>query len=159
MVALCVFAGMWLNLAAPFVEPSVRWRIWQEALITFRLHVWRGIGLDMPVVWVSYLDPSGNNQLLTDAHNILLNVGGQAGIWAVLALAGLSAWLIRHGCRAMPGNAMSAAMLFGFIAAFLYDGLSGSFEDARHLWVLMGILAAASVHQSGTQQSSVNSGA
>lgn len=158
LVALCVFAGMWLNLAAPFVEPSVRWRIWQEAFITFRLHAWRGIGLEMPVVGVSYLDPSGSSQWLTDAHNIWLNVGAQAGIWAVLALAGLSAWLLRHASRVTSGNAMAAALLFGFVAAFLYGGLSGSFEDARHLWILVGMLAASSVHVSRPPQSSANTG-
>jgi len=38
--------------------------------------------------------------------------------------------LIRRGLRA------------AFIGAFLYQSLTGSFEDARHIWVLIGLMAA-----------------
>ena len=144
-VAASVFAGMWLNPAAPLREPSVRWRIWQQAWETWLTHPWRGIGLNQDVVGVAFLDPSGNQQWLTDAHNVWLNVGGQAGLPAVLALAGLCGWLCLAGMRAArAGNPLATACLLAFVAAFLYGGLMGPFEDARHLWVLIGLLAASS---------------
>ena len=36
------------------------------------------------------------------------------------------------------------ALGISFISAFLYQGLTGSYEDARHLWVLIGLLASVS---------------
>jgi len=30
-----------------------------------------------------------------------------------------------------------------FLVAFAYEGLGGSFEDARHLWVLFGLFLAS----------------
>ena len=33
-------------------------------------------------------------------------------------------------------------LLIAFIAAFLYDGITGSFENTRHLWVLIGLILA-----------------
>ena len=146
LVAALVFAGMWLDLADPFASQSVRAQIWQQAVHAWMAHPWRGVGLTVPVVGVAFTAPSGDQQWLTDAHNTWLNVGGQAGLPGVLALAGLCVWLLQHGlraCRTSDATAMIAsALLLGFAAAFIYGGLSGSFEDARHLWVLMGMLAA-----------------
>jgi hypothetical protein len=34
-------------------------------------------------------------------------------------------------------------LLIGFISSFVLQGLVGSFEDARHLWVLLGLILAA----------------
>jgi hypothetical protein len=31
-----------------------------------------------------------------------------------------------------------------FLNIFAYQGLTGSFEDARHVWVVLGLLMAAS---------------
>jgi carbon starvation protein CstA len=36
------------------------------------------------------------------------------------------------------------ALSCALIGAFLYQGLSGSFEDARHLWILFGLLVGVS---------------
>lgn len=150
LIAALVFAGMWLDLADPFASESVRAQIWQQAVHTWMAHPWRGVGLTVPVVGVAFTAPSGDQQWLTDAHNTWLNVGGQAGLLGVFALAGLCAWLLRHGlrsCRNSDATAMTAsALLLGFATAFIYGGLSGSFEDARHLWVLMGMLTAISMH-------------
>lgn len=141
LVAVLVLAGMWVNLAAPFEEPSVRWLIWQDAWRTWLQHPWLGVGVGQDVVGVAYVTPSGVEQRLTDAHNMWLNIAGQAGLLGVAALLGLCAWLLRGAWRpAVQGDALVAACAIAFIAAFLYQGMAGSFEDARHLWVLVGLL-------------------
>lgn len=144
LVAVLVLAGMWVNLAAPLEEPSVRWLIWQDAWQTWLRHPWLGVGVGQDVVGVAYVTPSGVEQRLTDAHNMWLNIAGQAGLLGVAGLLGLCAWLLRAAWQpAMQGDALVAACAIAFVAAFLYQGMAGSFEDARHLWVLMGLLAAA----------------
>jgi putative inorganic carbon (hco3(-)) transporter len=35
------------------------------------------------------------------------------------------------------------ALGIAFLGAFAYQGLGGSFEDARHLWLLFGLLIAS----------------
>jgi len=146
VIALLIFAGMWLNLADPFASESVRVQIWQQAIQTLLDHPLRGVGLAKPVVGVAFTDPSGGEQWLTDAHNVWLNVGGQAGLLGMAALAGLSVWLLWNARREVAVTGGCATSAFGlalaFVAAFLYGGLTGSFEDARHVWVLIGLLAA-----------------
>lgn len=132
------------SLLSPMDVPSQRWLIWSDALVTFQANPWRGVGLGQEVVGVRYLDPSGGHQWLTDAHNIWLNLAGQGGLPMTIAFAALCAWLCRCGLRAARGgDAFVSGALLAVVVAVLYDGLTGSFEDARHLWVLFGVLAGA----------------
>lgn len=144
VVAGLVLAAMWVNPVAPMEMPSVRAQIWQQAWQNWMVHPWRGIGLAMPSVGVAFVDPSGHAQWLTDAHNTWLNLGVQAGLCGALALAGMAACLLRRGVQAAcRGNPVAGQASLAFAVAFVYCGLAGSFEDARHLWVLAGLLAAA----------------
>ena len=150
-IAIAVLAGMGVNSASPFQAPSVRWLIWQDAWRTWQQSPWLGIGLDQGVVGIGFTAPSGDEQWLTDAHNVWLNLAGQAGLFAVLAMAAICVLLLRHRwAPAVPGNDnagnLHVACAIAFISAFLYQGLAGSFEDARHLWLLMGLLAATAAH-------------
>jgi len=45
--------------------------------------------------------------------------------------------------RNAPSLTILAAVGLALICSFVYQGLTGSYEDARHLWVLMGIFMAA----------------
>jgi O-antigen ligase len=105
-------------------------------------HLLLGRGTGALTADLVYTQLSGERQVLTDAHNIYLNVLGQAGLVGLLAfvvfLIGVT-WR----CRFASGQ-MLAALSCAFIGVFLYQGLSGSFEDARHLWILIGILLAVS---------------
>ena len=144
--AALVWLGLVLvNPARPFEELSVRLRIWQSALDTVLRHPLRGVGLGEPVADVYFMAPSGEAQWLSDAHNTWLSIAGQAGVPAALALLGLSAYLLRNAKSASkaaePFATLAAACALGFVSAFLYQGLGGSFEDARHLWLLIGLLA------------------
>ncbi|MGQ0540809.1 MAG: hypothetical protein ACT4O9_03025, partial [Blastocatellia bacterium] len=90
---------------------------------------------------------SGIMQRLTDAHQTWLNVAGEAGILGLIPLILICVAVVY---RSMPlrldGSNKSVVRVFlgiAFIAVFLYQGLTGSFENARHLWVLIGLIVAA----------------
>jgi O-antigen ligase len=84
---------------------------------------------------------------LRDAHNSFLNVAAEAGVIGLAAFLALVVYLVRPAIRsfARAGSfAVTKAAGIAFICAFIYQGLTGSFEEARHLWVLAGLLLAAS---------------
>lgn len=140
-LAVAILALMLVNPAAPFVLPSVRMQLWQHAWLTWQGAFWRGIGLGQPAASLDYLPPDGAWQHLSDAHNIVLNLGAQGGVFAVSAFCGLVAWV---AWRTRPHTglwAARAALLLGVV----YLGIGGSFEDARALWVFMGLLAGAGI--------------
>jgi hypothetical protein len=35
---------------------------------------------------------------------------------------------------------LTAALLIAFVSGFIIQGLTGSFEDARHLWLTIGLI-------------------
>ena len=65
----------------------------------------------------------------------------------VPALIALAAHALRRSLLASFGEQgidhVRLAPGIAFFAAFVFDGLTGSFEDARHLWLLLGLIAAA----------------
>jgi O-antigen ligase len=79
---------------------------------------------------------------LTDAHNVWLSVAAQEGIVGLLAFVSVVLFLLKGGGWFKSDASIHAGLTIAFIGAFLYQRLSGSFEDARHIWVLMGMLAA-----------------
>ena len=38
---------------------------------------------------------------------------------------------------------VAIALAIAWLDAFVYQGLTGSYEDARHLWVLLGLFLAS----------------
>ena len=139
------------EFAVPFtekkLEASVRVLVWENALENFREFPFTGRGTGTNTAMLQYRTLSGDNQILLDAHNVWLNVLGQTGLFGLIAFTALVAFLISR-CRfrleelnepALIHLALSAA----FVGAFLFQGLSGSYEDARHLWVLFGLLVSA----------------
>lgn len=129
------------------VAPSGRLMIWTDAVHRF-LHkpiTGRGIGID-PVL-VHYLNPSGELESSVDAHNAFLSIAVQCGIIGLVALMLLMAEMVRRGLplRLDLGAAATirAGLAIGLATAFMYEGLGGSFEDARHLWVAFGLLIAS----------------
>ena len=103
----------------------------------------RGLGLSSGVV--SSILPSGQRHTAMEAHQMWLNFAAQTGIVGLGALSLLIVYVLRK-CRDaivinVP-NTVAVAATFAFIGAFLFQGLGGSFEDARHLWVLIGLCCA-----------------
>jgi O-antigen ligase len=85
-------------------------------------------------------------QLLTDAHNFVLNVAAQAGLVGIIPLILICIAVVRYPLASIRSSGITAplnvALWIAFISAFLVQGLVGSFEDARHLWVLIGLIVA-----------------
>jgi hypothetical protein len=78
---------------------------------------------------------------------MLLNIAAQAGLVGLVGLAVVIALAVRLTGRIeldqRCGTAMRVGLGLTFLNGFVYQGLGGSFEDSRHLWVLLGLLLAA----------------
>lgn len=132
------------------IEPSVRVLLWENTLETIRQYPWLGIGTGVDVADVHYYALSGGLQVLTDAHNMWLNIWAQTGLLGLVSLVILLAYLLKQ-CRFRltdgdDGQYIRLGLSCAFVGAFLYQGLAGSFEDTRHLWVLIGLLAASATY-------------
>lgn len=127
------------------INPSGRVLVWQSAWETFLANPVFGRGVGADAAAVSYLAPSGDRQFLTDAHQLWLNIAAQTGLVGVAAMLCLALYLWRKikpfRLEDNPAVILRVACGLAFVGAFLYQGLGGSYEDARHLWVLFGLLA------------------
>jgi O-antigen ligase len=123
--------------------------VWRSAFATFFAHPLVGQGLGTPVASHRFVTLSGQEQHLRDAHNVWLNLAGQGGILTLAAFAALVASIARrcvaHWGRSEPTAVVQTGLGLSLLGAFVYHGLTGSFEDARHLWVLAGLVVA--IHQ------------
>ena len=132
--------GLDLELA-----PSVRMMTWIDSWSRFSEHWLTGTGIGTDAAAVRYVDPSGYTHWLTDAHNVFLNLAVQCGL---LGIAGLALLIFQVGRLTRPlrgdGDKLIALGLgLAWLNAFAYQGLTGSYEDARHLWVLLGLFLVA----------------
>lgn len=127
------------------VAPAVRLLTWTAAWNIFLAHPLFGAGIGASGLSVAFLDPSGILHVLDDAHNMYLNIAAQCGLAGFVALA----LIIHHVAARMrfPGaaSAPSLSLLLGlaWLDSFAVQGFIGSFEDARHLWVLVGLWLAS----------------
>ena len=126
--------------------PSARFLVWSAALEQFVRHPLVGIGIGIDPVHVLYRNPSGFLEHLADAHNIFLSIAAQCGIAGLLGLAAIIRLaILRTSWRPRPDLGELRRLVLGatFLDVFVYQGLGGSFEDTRHIWVLLGLLLAA----------------
>lgn len=141
------------------LEPSVRVLVWENSLENFKNFPFFGKGTGTDAALLRYETLSGDKQILLDAHNNWLNVLGQTGLFGLFAFILLSMFLITR-CRFRLNdlneqNLIYLALSCAFVGAFLYQGLSGSFEDARHLWILFGLLVGiSSISKNGVLEAS-----
>ncbi|MEP7148498.1 MAG: O-antigen ligase family protein [Acidobacteriota bacterium] len=141
--------------------PSSRFLVWSDALNTFLSDPLTGNGVGTAVANVVFQNYDGSWSLLTDAHNIFLSVAAQSGIPGLLAMIAIIIVMLNAALSASNGpeenNYIRRSLAIAFFVPFVYEGLTGSFEDARHLWVLMGlILAAKSIRDELPQSISMN---
>lgn len=152
IVALAVTP--FLHPTAPFLiqipatklvlAPAGRFLTWSAAFTEFLNHPWLGHGIGIDAVLVRYQNPSGALQELTDAHNVFLNIAAQAGLVGLAGLMLLLGYAARLTFSDLGGSpAIRLVLGLTFLNAFVYQGLGAGFEDTRHLWVLLGLLAAA----------------
>jgi O-antigen ligase len=126
------------------IEPSVRVLLWKNSIHRAVEYPILGRGTGTDAAFLRYQVVSGQDQLLRDAHQAWLNVLGQAGILGLAAFVALCVYLISI-CRfridaTNERSTMLVACSCAFLGAFLFQNLFGSFEDARQLWVLIGML-------------------
>lgn len=138
------------DFSVPFtdkkIEPSVRVLVWENTLENVRKFPFTGKGTGTDAARLRYETLSGDRQILLDAHNNWLSVLGQTGIFGLVSFFLLSVFLITR-CRfgfeeSNEQNSIQTALSCALVGAFFYQGLSGSFEDARHLWILFGLLSS-----------------
>jgi O-antigen ligase len=129
------------------IMPSSRLMVWEQAFDTFLNDPILGKGLGEPVAAVVFQNTDGTLSLLTDAHNTFLSVAAQTGVVGLAGLIFLCVSVLR-GSRLSISGLQSVEdpvpwIGMAFFCAFVYQGMTGSFEDARHLWFLIGMIPAA----------------
>lgn len=122
--------------------PSPRLLVWAEAANNFLSNVLVGSGPGSRSASVVFQNTEGTYSLLTDAHNTFLSVATQTGMFGLLALITLTGYLIKAGFRRYD-DPLIFGLAVAFFTTFVIQGLMGSFEDARHLWLVIGLLVAA----------------
>lgn len=129
------------------IAPSARVMTWIDSFRTFSEHPFFGKGIGQNACNINYFDPSGTMQTLTDAHNILLNVAAESGIFGLLGILAIAFYFTKVKVFSIfednETNIIRVGLVLAFISAFVYQGIGGSFEDARHLWVLVGLIIAS----------------
>ncbi len=127
------------------VFPSPRLLVWNEAVQTFLTDPLTGIGTGLPVARVVFQNADGSMSLLTDAHNFFLNIAAQAGVLGLISLTAIFVYVVHLGfskLNAENTDLIKLGLGVAFFAAFGVQGVTGSFEDARHLWILIGMIVA-----------------
>jgi len=132
-----------LNLT---LAPAARLLAWMDATRNFLSAPVLGLGIGMDAVRVLYVFPDGSSGLMTDAHQVYLNIAAQCGLVGVAALLTLIGYVGRLMVRSGKGRAQEP-VVFGlslaWISGFAVQGLVGGFEDNRHLWLLLGLILCA----------------
>ena len=129
----------------PDITASSRFLVWSDAVKTFASDPLTGKGLGTAVADVIFQNSDGGWSILTDAHNTFLSVAAQAGILGLMGMIAIVIVTLQNGLAKPAGDDIYILRGFSiaFLAAFVYDGMTSSFEDARHLWVLIGLILAA----------------
>ena len=139
-----------LHRTAPFLirvpglpvplAPAVRLLAWMDAARTFLAHPLVGIGIGGEPVHVPYVNPSGEFTVVADAHNMPLSIAAQAGVAGIMGMTAIIAFAAREMMR---GREMVFGLSLAFLSGLVIEGLVGSFEDARHLWLAYGLILVA----------------
>ncbi len=126
------------------LDPSVRVLTWQSSLETFLKYPIFGKGVGTDAADVIYKDASGRTQNLRDAHQLWLNVAAQEGIFGLAAITAITVYFFLY-CfpptfDGTEKKVVQTGLAIAFLSAFVFQGLFGSFENARHLWILFGLI-------------------
>lgn len=147
LVSPATGGGRGVELLGRRVEPSARILCWETAWRTFASHPVFGRGVGLQTACPDYVCASGAVARLQDAHSLYLSLASTQG------LAGLVAYLlvplaVLRSSFPLRAPRSPAALLAGTLAlavaqALFYQGLAGSYEFVRHVWLALGLLAAA----------------
>lgn len=142
--------GGWICWTVPGTDlplyASSRLQTWTDAWATFWAHPLTGIGIGNDVAHVRFREPSGHFVWLFDAHNVALNIAAACGLPGVIALA-LILWYVGRttlaGLSDRKDGVLRLALGLGVLDVLVYQGVGGGFEDARFVWVALGLLLAS----------------
>jgi hypothetical protein len=113
-------------------EPGIRWRIAASALERAVGHPLWGVGPDQPAALVGW--PRAADPVVPwDAHSTLLDLAATRGLPAAALFLATAVLAWRAGGR----------VLRACLAAVLFDALTIDAADFRHVWLLLGLCAAA----------------
>jgi len=127
------------------IDPTQRLLAWMQAGNTFLGNAIFGKGLGQPVASVHFLAPSGQHQILSDAHNVFLNVAGQSGLAGLIPLILICWAMLRRSMSVKRDGSLrwaSCGLGIAFFSVLIAQGAVGSFENSRHIWVLIGLILA-----------------
>jgi len=143
-IAFLAIAPFSLSLL-PGLSASSRLLVWRDAINTFLADPVTGRGFGTAVANVTYQNSDGSWSLLTDAHNTFLSLAAQSGMLGLIGMIAIVIVTLRSGFAKVEGDNFYVlrGLAIAFLAAFVYDGMTASFEDARHLWILVGLILAA----------------
>jgi O-antigen ligase len=134
------------NFLGKVIYPSERLLAWQASLQTLTENPVFGRGIGLDVVSILSVLASGQKHFVGDSHQLWLNVAGQAGIVGLAAICYLSYFFYKKvyplELKNNPNKILRICFGLAFVGSFLYQGLGGSFENARHLWILIGLLGS-----------------
>jgi hypothetical protein len=126
------------------LAPSVRLLAWIEASQNFLTSPVFGRGIGIAPVSVVYEQANlCGGVCVTDAHNTFLSFAVQTGIIGLVPMLGLVLFVALK-LRGTKTDAIVFGLAIAWLAGFALQGLVGSFEDARHLWIVLGLLLSAS---------------
>lgn len=146
----------------PTLAPAVRLMAWMEATQTFLEMPLTGIGLGLDSVSVYMLTPYCDltAACVTDAHNTFLSIAAQSGVVGLAALLAII-WFVARQMKPPPHSARDV-LVFGLALAWIsgmaVQGLVGSFEDSRHLWLFFGLLVSALCAADGPRMANAEGG-
>lgn len=129
--------------------PAVRLMTWTAAANVWLAHPVLGSGIGEGPIAVRFVDPSGLLHVLADAHNAYLNIAAQCGTIGLAALLLLIGRVARDTSRygsAIP-TPLPLVLGIAWLDGFAVQGFTGSYEDARHLWVLLGLWLASRTYE------------
>ncbi|HYE75039.1 MAG TPA: O-antigen ligase family protein [Blastocatellia bacterium] len=140
--------GIYSPLLQGQLRPSARALLWHGAFQTFTQHPIFGNGVGTKVANVRFIVPSGKEHVLSDAHNTLLSIAAETGLFGLLSFAAVIVFLLRKQLPLSFSNGLDQTIrtcfVIALIGALFYQSLTGSFEDSRHLWILFGLIVSAS---------------
>jgi O-antigen ligase len=128
----------------PPLSPSVRLLAWGQAAANALASPLVGHGIGIDAVDVDYMSANCGLHCVSDAHNSFLSLAAQCGAVGLLALVALVAFVGMAFLRAVRARSpISVALSLAWLGSLAVEGLVGSFEDQRHLWVLFGLILSA----------------
>ncbi|MGE3513024.1 MAG: O-antigen ligase family protein, partial [Vicinamibacterales bacterium] len=143
-----------LTLSA--IQPSPRMEMWRRSFHAFTGHPIVGQGIGTGAETFNYIAASGEPQALTDAHNVWLSVAMQSGVLGLAAFIALIACAWRRSSPWVGDNhrvaGLKLALRCALGATLFFQGLTGSFEEARHIWLVIGLMVCAGANESIQRQ-------